>query len=178
MFGGDQRTGNLGMKRMAVLAAALAATLSLSACGFAPIYAQPGSNFAPLRDVSVSTRGVDRIDYIFEQAMSDRLGAYTPSGEYILEAVMTESRQGFGIRVDDVATRYESTVIANYRLVRRSDGVVLLQGYRLGVASYDVSNDPYSALTAEERSIERAVELVADKVRLDLTLFFAEQRST
>jgi hypothetical protein len=51
---------------------------------------------------------------------------------------------------------------------------VIFQGSRTGVASYDVSDDPYSELTAEEKSIERAVELVADRVRLDLTLFFAE----
>jgi LPS-assembly lipoprotein len=162
------------MKRIVILAALAAAALNLSACGFAPIYAQPGSDFTPLRDVSVSSRGQDRIDYIFEQVMSDKLGAYTPSGAYQLEAILTETRQGFGIRVDDVATRYESTVVANYRLIRQSDGAVIFQGSRTGVASYDVSDDPYSELTAEEKSIERAVELVADRVRLDLTLFFAE----
>lgn len=162
------------MKRIAILAAFALAAFNTAGCGFAPIYAQPGSDFTPLRDVSIESRGRERIDYIFEQVMSDKLGAYTPSGAYKLEAILSESRQGFGIRVDDVATRYESTVNVAYRLVRQSDGAVIFQGSRSGVASYDVSDDPYSELTAEERSLERAVELVADRVRLDLTLFFAE----
>jgi LPS-assembly lipoprotein len=164
------------MIRTTILAALGFAALGLGGCGFSPIYAAPsGSVAGPLRDVAVQSRGTERVDYLFERAMSDKLGAYRPSGVYKLETVLTETRLGFGIRVDDVATRYESTVTVNYRLVRASDGAVLTQGARSGVASYDVSDDPYSELTAEERSIERAVEVAADKVRLDLTLFFANQ---
>jgi LPS-assembly lipoprotein len=162
------------MKRLTILAALAAAALATAGCGFAPIYATAGADFAPLRDVRVQTRGEQRIDYIFEQAMADKLGAYSPSSAYRLEAILSETRQGFGIRVDDVATRYESTVVASYRLVRASDGAILFQGQRAGVASYDVSDDPYSELSAEQRSLERAVEVVAEKVRLDLTLYFAD----
>jgi LPS-assembly lipoprotein len=161
------------MKLLAILGA-LAGALALTSCGFSPIYATAGADFAPLRDINVETRGTQRIDFIFEQVMSDKLGAYTPSSAYRLETILSETRQGFGIRVDDVATRYESTVTANYRLIRTSDGVILTRGRRMGVASYDVSDDPYSELSSEQRSLERAVELVAEKVRLDLTLYFAD----
>ncbi len=167
------------MKRLTILAALASAALAVSGCGFSPIYAQPsggaGAAAAPLRNIAVEARGAERVDYIFERTMSDKLGAYSPSGVYKLETVLEENRLGFGIRVDDVATRYESTVTVNYRLIRVSDGAILTRGARSGVASYDVSDDPFSELTAEERSIERAVEVAADKVRLDLTLFFADQ---
>lgn len=162
------------MRLRATQAALAAAALATTGCGFAPIYATAGADFAPLRDINVETRGEERVDYIFEQVMADKLGAYSPSSAYRLEAIVSETRQGFGIRVDDVATRYESTITASYRLVRSSDGAVLIQGRRAGVASYDVSEDPYSELAAEQRSLERAVELVAEKVRLDLSLYFAD----
>jgi len=164
------------MKRLTIVFALAAAALAASACGFAPIYATPEANFAPLRDIAVAPRGQEKIDYIFSQVMSDKLGAYTPSGAYRLETVLSEHRQGFGIRVDDVATRYESTVTAQYRLVRAADDTVLLQGRRAGISSYDVADDPYAELTAEQRSLERATELAAEKVRLDLTLYFANRR--
>jgi LPS-assembly lipoprotein len=161
------------MMRAAIFAVLAASVLMTAACGFRPIYARPGADFAPLENITVVSRGQERADYIFEQVMSDKLGAYKPSGEYRLETVIQEARLGFGIRVDDVATRYESTVTAHFRLVRVADGEILLQGSRAGVASYDVSEDPYSELAAEQKSIERAVELAAEKVRLDLTLYFA-----
>jgi LPS-assembly lipoprotein len=155
------------------LTALTLAAFLIAGCGFAPIYARPDANYAPLRGISVQSRGQERSDYIFAQVMADKLGAYTPSGEYVLETVISESRLGFGIRVDDVATRYESTVTVQYRLVRASDGTVILQGARSGVSSYDVPSDPYSELAAEQKSIERAVELAAEKLRMDLTLYFA-----
>lgn len=164
------------MIRTTILAALGFAVFGLGGCGFSPIYAQPsGAVAAPLRNVHIEAQGSERVDYLFERAMSDKLGAYTPSGAYTLEVVLTERRLGFGIRVDDVATRYESTVLVNYRLIRTSDGAVLTRGAQSGVASYDVSDDPYSELTAEERSIERAVDVAADRVRLDLTLYFANR---
>ncbi|MGD2133517.1 MAG: LPS assembly lipoprotein LptE [Maricaulaceae bacterium] len=163
------------IRRIATLIMMAAAFAGVGSCGFSPLYARPGEGAAPLANVAVDT-GDDpgRIGYLFAQAMADKLGAYSPSGEYVLETIVSERRRGFGIRVDDVATRYESTVTARYRLVRASDGEVLTQGAREGVASYDVSADPFAELSSEERSIARAVGVVAEKVRLDLTLYFAD----
>lgn len=161
------------MRRIMTIAVFAALLGGLASCGFSPIYAQSGGG-AALTNVRVDT-GDDpgRIDYLFSQAMADKLGAHQPSGEYVLETRLRERRRGFGIRVDDVATRFESTVTAQYRLVRTSNGEVLTQGRREGVASYDVANDPFSELSSEERSIERAVGVVAEKIRLDLSLYFS-----
>ena len=171
----NEMTGSAAraFRRLAAIAAAAACAMSLGGCGFAPIYAQPGGDVAQLRDVRIEAQENSRIDYVFQQVMADELGAYQPSGDFVLMAFLSENRQGFGIRVDDVATRYESSVTAVYRLVRQSDGKVLTSGRRTGVASYDVTNDPYAELSSEGRAIDRAVEQVAEKVRLDLTLYFA-----
>ena len=155
------------------LTAFAVAALLTASCGFAPIYAQPGSELAQLRDISVRSAERTRLDYAFEQAMADKLGAYAPSGAFVLEASLRERRQGFGLRIDDVATRYESNVTANYRLIRTSDGAVLTRGRRTGSASYDVINDPYAELVSEESAQDRAAELAAEKIRLDLAIYFA-----
>lgn len=159
--------------RLLILAAAFAASALTAGCGFAPIHARPSGGLTPLANIRVDSLDETRADFIFEQVMSDKLGAYSPSGDYTLETRLTQRRLGFGIRVDDVATRYESTVTANYRLLDAT-GVEIFRGRRDGVASYDVTDDPYSELAAEQRSTERAIEVVAEKVRLDLTLFFAD----
>lgn len=159
------------MRRL-FLAAALVATLGVSSCGFSPLYATADSRFASLGAIKVEV-GDGRLNYLFAESMNEKLGARADEPIYVLETVLSEQRQGFGIRVDDVATRYESTVTAAYRLRRISDGEVVIRGQRDGTASYDVPTDPYAELFAEERAKERAVTLSVEKIRLDLSLYFA-----
>jgi len=159
------------MRRL-FLAAALLATLGVSSCGFSPLYASSDSRFASLGAIQVEV-GDGRLNYLFAESMNEKLGTSTGEHLYVLETVLRERRQGFGIRVDDVATRYESTITAAYRLRRISDGEIVVRGQRDGTASYDVPADPYAELFAEERAKERAVALAVEKIRLDLSLYFA-----
>lgn len=165
------------MVRLGVVAMALGgAGLALSSCGFQPIYAEKTQVNADFGAVRVAT-GEGRAAYLVRQAVIDTLGAERPGVEpqYNLLIGIRESRTGFGLRVNDVATRFEITLAGSYRLVDRRTGKTVRQGDIQASASFDVTDDVYADIAVEENAKERAADLLAERVERDLSLFFLDR---
>lgn len=159
----------------ALVGSSLCALLLLSGgCGFRPIYAESGGVTQALSGFRIET-GRGRLAYLLRQELLDdfdsRDGEADP--DYVLTAEITETRVGFGVREDNVATRYEIVVDVAYRIVREADGSLVVADTAQGTSAFDIPNSPYADIAIEERARERAVGAAADRIRFDVSLHFA-----
>ena len=162
------------LRRSKVLAAGLllAATVGLSGCGFAPLYGQPGvvSNMAAM-DV-VAPEG--RTGFLIREHLDDALGANRGlSPTYRMNLTLSENRYPRGVRIDNVATRYEYVLIANYVVSTVPSGAVAKRGRVRVELTYDSADQPYAAITAQQDAQDRAAQEAAQKIQLEVAAWLA-----
>lgn len=161
--------------RSKVLAAFLLLT-PLGACGFTPMYAQPGVS-GSLARVGIETPET-RTGYFLRRSLEDALaGGPDATDLYRLDVLLDEQRYARGIGSDDAATRYELAVRADWTLVERRTGRVLASGQRPVTVTHDASLQPYASLSATDDAQERAAAQIAQLIRVDLLKFFAGRPS-
>ena len=150
----------------------IAASVALSSCGFAPLYAQKGvvSGLASV-DV-VAPEG--RTGFLLREHLDDALGRNldaTPA--YRMHLVVHESRYPRGVRIDNVATRYEYVLTASYVLNALPSGEVAKRGSVKVELTYDSADQPYSAIAAQQDAQDRAAEQAADQIQMELAAWLA-----
>jgi LPS-assembly lipoprotein len=158
---------SLGLAAAAILAAAPI----LSGCGFTPLYATPGLSPA-LSSIQVQAP-YGRMGYLLRETLDDALAHH--QGEpptYRLEIQLDQTRTPLGLRVDDVADRYQVTLAVQYILTDIATGQVARRGQATSFVSYDVANQPYDAIMAREDVQQRAAQDVAHKIQIDLAEYF------
>lgn len=156
------------MRRLfACLALALAAPLTLSACGFQPVYAARTGVAQKLSGTLVET-GDGRSAYILGLALKDELDSWQSQPRYILRASGDLSRQRQSVSLADVTTRYEVRMTVDYALYDARSGERIETGRASGRAAFDVPLDPYAAIRAEQESEERAAREAAHQIVLEL----------
>ena len=164
--------------RTLILAGALLfpALTGLGACGFTPVYSTRTGVSDVLRDVDIDA-GQGRIGYQLRSALVEQLGAeFTPaSPAYALTVKPQTTRTGFGLRIDDVATRFEIQVTARFALTETATGQVVHRGAETTRASFDLPGDPYANLSAEETAREKAIQQVAKAISRELSFFLSQQ---
>lgn len=157
--------------------AALAALLSLAACGFEPLYApdeEGAETVAQMTEVRIAPIP-DRIGQSMHNLLRDRINPYGQPGRenYILSVTLTEALQATALRADETATRANLTVSADYAL-RSADGkTVLAQGRISSTDSYDILESYYATIVSQEDARERALRELSDTIRDRLALYFA-----
>jgi len=145
----------------------------VSACaGFEPLYAQNTTMRRGLEQLSAEP--IDgRAGFLFSQALQNGSGITTgKSGKYVLSTVLNTQRSNVGVRIDAVSTRARLSMTARYT-VRDQQGHTLYQGSTYSDAAYDVPDQPYGALAAEQAAEETAAKILSEKVINDLAVFFA-----
>lgn len=161
--------------RVSLAAALSLVALALSACGFTPMYAQPGVSPALASIQTVAPDG--RLGYLVRESLDDEL-AYSPGkpAAYRLELKLIEHRTPRGLRVDNVASRYEYTVEAYYSLIDIGTGVVVREGQVKAEVTYDEAGQPYSGIATQQDAQQRVAAEVARKLRLDLSIWLSRKR--
>mgnify|MGYP004703598921 CR=1 FL=1 len=158
------------------LAAALAlacATLILGACGFSPLYAQPGVT-SGLADIQVAApRG--RVGYLVGEALDDALATRPGAPAWRLDLDLSEQRFPRGLRVDNVATRYEYVLTAAYTLKDAVTDAPAKVGRVRVELTYDSADQPYASVAAQQDAQERAAAEAARRIQLELAAWFAQQ---
>ena len=161
------------MNKLAALAACLMLPL-LSACGFQPLY---GNNTAPqlssifVEDIAkrngfeLRTRLIDILD-------SD--GMQT-NKRYRLKVTLSESSQGIALQNDAAITRYNNRMEARF-VLSDAGGKEIYRGTQSELSSYNVVQSPYATLAAEQDSGKRAVQDMAERIRLELAVWFRRQK--
>jgi LPS-assembly lipoprotein len=163
------------MRRRLTLAGGLlvlAASLTLGGCGFTPLYAQQGvvSNLAAI-DV-VAPQG--RTGYLLRQHLDDVFAKnHSGPAKYSMRLSLSEARYPRGIRTDNVATRYEYVVTADYTLANLPAGDVAKKGRVRAEITYDSADQPYASIAAEQDAQDRAAEEVARRIQLELAAWLA-----
>jgi LPS-assembly lipoprotein len=173
--------------RFLLAAFAILAASALAGCGFTPLYATPGMT-PSLEAVDVivnqvaDPRDVDavqsRVHFILREQLDDELGrdAHSPI-RYQLVCSTKELRVPRGIRVNNVANRYEINLTVNYVLRSAGGTKILLQGTAPVIATYDSADPPYAGVAAERDGENRAANQAAIQIRLALGRYFAGMHS-
>ena len=156
-------------RRPAFLAGLVLVGATLAGCGFTPLYATPGVTGA-LAGVAVDPPPHSRTGYLLRQQLDDQLGrdpGQPPT--YRLALTVDERRFPAGVRVNNVASRYEVDLSVGYTLTEAATGRVLLTGSAPVRVSYDSADSPYAGVAAEQDGADRAANQAAVLIRLQLS---------
>ena len=160
------------LSRMLPAALIAVSALSLAACGFTPLYG-PEMVTKGLGAIEV-VAPEGRAGYLLREKLDDALARdvnVLPS--YRLTYVVKETRYARGVRVDNVANRYELNYAVDWRLLDAKTGLVARAGSASAAVTYDSADQPYASIAAQQDSQERAAAEVARKIQLDLAAWLA-----
>jgi len=153
--------------------AAIAACLLLAGCGFHPLY---GGRLEP-QMASVYVEPIEERDgYELRTRLIDLLhtDGQQAGKRYFLKVILNESAQGIALQNDATITRYNNTLDAKY-VLSDAQGTALFTGTQTELASYNVVNSPYATLTAAQDSSKRAAQQMAERIQLDLGVWFRKR---
>jgi len=163
--------------------------LPLAACGFHPLYGGLNSAMSATLATIYVEPVPDRIGYELRNEMIDLLdGPGTTRGAaYRLKLRLTQTTQGVALQSDpstSVITRYNDTLKVTYTLTDMG-GKTVTSGTETGLSAYNVlptgptiSAGPqanYGTLAAEQDADKRAAQDIAERIRLDLNVYFAKR---
>ena len=94
---------------------------------------------------------------------------------YRLKIFLSESSQGIALQNDATITRYNNRLEAHYTLTD-TRGNVLTTGTQTEMSAYNVVASPYATLSAEQDSSKRAALDVAERIHLDLGVWFRRHK--
>jgi len=153
-------------------AGAAALALTLTACGFQPLYATPGVTPALTRIAVPTAEG--RTGQFLREALDDQLATdRTQPARYRMTLEYDEDRYERGLRIDNTANRYEVALLVNYAVFDIATGAGVTSGSVRPLLSFDSADQPYQGIAANLDASERAAAEAARLIRLDLARFFA-----
>jgi LPS-assembly lipoprotein len=157
--------------RIALRILALSCFALLSACGFAPLYAQNGITMS-LSQVALDVPQT-RTGYFLEQNLTNGLGNETDGKKlYGLKIAMVENHYSIGYRIDDTSTRSELTNSLTYTLTDLQTGKVMTQGAFTDTVTYDTSSSPFTGIVSQQDAQKRVAASAAQKLQTALALYF------
>ena len=143
----------------------------LAGCGFHPLYGD--SKLQPQLSTIFVEPVAERDGYELRNTLINLLGANGQSGgkAYRLKLILNESNQGVALQNDATITRYNDTLTVSY-VLSDAKGADVTHGTQTSLSSYNVVASPYSTLSAQQDSDKRAVQDIAERIRIDLAAFF------
>ena len=161
--------------------AVLAVCLASSACGFHPLYggAAEGSalsgTFSTIYVEPIPDPGVASTGYELRNALIDLLDS-NEGATYRLHVTLKEATQSVVILQDSSITRYNDSLTAKYTLTDSGTGKVVTSGSESGITAYNAVASPYASLAAQQDADKRAAQDIAERIRVDLGVFFEQQQ--
>jgi LPS-assembly lipoprotein len=152
----------------------------LGACGFHPLYSGMNGGMSQTLSSIYVEPIPDRIGYELRNTMIDLLdGPGTASGaSYRLKLALSENTQGIALQNDATITRYNDTLTVTYELTDMA-GRVVTKGTETGLSAYNVlpssSSANYGTLAAQQDADKRAAQDIAERIRLDLNVYFVKR---
>jgi LPS-assembly lipoprotein len=161
------------MKVFKLLALGCLAVLpvSMTACGFAPMYAQTGLT-ANLSQVAVETPQT-RTGYFLGQQLRNGLASDTNKTPlYTLTIALDERHYQVGYRVDDTSTRSELTSSVVYTLTDNRTRQAVLKDSFTETVTYSTSSSPFTGIVSQQDAQERLATSAAQKIQTAIALHF------
>ena len=155
-------------------ALALALCFALAACGFRPMY---GRSLGPALSSIYVEPIAEREGYELRNSLIDALQSDGDKAgkAYRLKITLNESSQGIALQNDATITRYNDTLTVSYVLAD-NQGKELTHGSLTGLSSYNVATAPYATQSARRDADTRALQDIAQRLRLDLGVYFSRHR--
>ena len=153
------------------------AALSLAGCGFTPLYGTPGVA-SGLTSIQVSAPE-GRVGSLLREHLDDVLARNSAaSPTYRLTTSLAERRYPRGIRIDNVATRYEYVLVVDYSLTQISGGSGPAKTGKVRVeVTYDSADQPYASVAAQQDAQDRAASEAARRIQLELATWLAKPKA-
>lgn len=175
----DQRpVGATVLSRRSVLGGLAVGTagLTLSACGFQPMYggSSGGAVTANLGQVEIA-RINDRNGQVLRNALERRFERSKNAQKklYLLTITLQETIDEIGLSKDSFATRADMILSATFSLT--ADKTALLGGTSEGIASYNILDQQYATVVSEKDARNRAIEQIADDITRRISAYFSRQ---
>lgn len=148
----------------------LLSLLSLTACGFQPVYATrgPQDTVTQMAAIAVQTPA-GRLGELLKAEVEDHLNptANTTAIDYNLRIDLRSQSQPFIIEPDGTASRYTVTYTAPFALTRIADNKIISRGRVKRSVSYNVSeSDDYATYTSQYDAQQRAIIELADDIKM------------
>jgi LPS-assembly lipoprotein len=164
--------------------AVVGAALSLSGCGFHALYADPhGYMKSNLGSIYVEPVP-DRLGYELRNQLLDLLDARADAAgaAYRLHLTMSDKSDAIGVQSQPVGavtqtaiTRYNDTLSVTYELVDTKTNETVTHGIETGLSAYNVLSSPYATLVSHQAADKNATDDIAERIRIDLAVFFAQK---
>lgn len=163
------------MDRRAKLLSTLAAagvSLTLGGCGFTPLYGAPGV-VPKLASINV-VQPDGRAGFLIREHLDDAFAKNRSApAAYSMRLSLSEARYPRGVRTDNVATRYEYVLTADYTLANLPAGDVAKKGRVRVEVTYDSADQPYASIAAAQDAEDRATDEAARRIQMELAAWMA-----
>ena len=148
------------------------ALVFITACGFKPMHASNGLGVSNISysDIAVRTPNNEKIDFLLKQALRDRVGD-NANAAYILQIKPRLSRDGIGIRGDDIASRYDLHLATYVELIDAKTGDVLWTDTVKTISTYSAPQDPYATISAGNNAAELAARAASERILIALARY-------
>ena len=154
---------------LAVLAST--AALALAGCGFTPLYGTPQvGSLAAVEIDAVEGRAGFLLRQHLDDALARKAGA---PAAYRMQLQLNEARFPRGVRIDNVATRYEYQLTVNYLLAAYPSGALAKRGRVRVELTYDSADQPYASIAAQQDAQDRGAEEAARRIHQELAVWLA-----
>lgn len=165
----------------AMFAAALACCTA--GCGFHPLYGRTGSSAGGqqvFNSIYIEPIDGERAGYELRNSLIDLLeGTERPQlALYRLKVTIKQTIEGTAVETNGSITRYSYTMVANYELSDVRSGKDVTKGTESTVSGYDVVASPYATLVAQQDAQKLGARDIADRIRIDLGVYFSKRSSS
>lgn len=159
---------------------ALSLALGAAGCGFHPLYARLGRNGGGRQvfdSIYVDPINAEREGYELRNSLIELLaGTERPDeARYRLRVTVKQTIEGTEVETTGSITRYSYTLVADYELSDIHTGASVTKGIETTVSAYDVVASPYATLVAQHDAQKLGARDIADRIRIDLGVFFARR---
>jgi LPS-assembly lipoprotein len=152
----------------------------LGGCGYRPLYASSArggvaGDMAAVKIGLIPNRTGQQVRDILLDRMNPRGEPSQPL--YRLDVAILPSRQELGVRKDDTSTRANFILDGKYRLLDASNGRILFEAESRRIASYNISDDDFSTISAAAAARRRVAREMADEIVSRIAIYLNRRRS-
>ncbi|MBV8653359.1 MAG: hypothetical protein JO255_17975 [Alphaproteobacteria bacterium] len=151
---------------------------ALAGCGFHPLY---GSQQRTEVDVDLSSIKValvpERIGQLLTISLRDDLNpnGVSVQARYFLAINVSSGVANLAIRSDGTASRQAYSASASFSLREIESSKVVVTGAARYSDSFDVGENPYTTIVADQDAEKRAARTMSDQIRTQLAVYMRQQ---
>lgn len=158
----------------------LALCAALGACGFQPLYGRGGGTISAAELDTVQLPVIpEREGQLLRNYLQE---SFNPDGRrretrYQLDIKLNRTSQNLGVRRDGTATRVNMVLEASLVLHDASGKEVLFQGRAVSVASYNILDERFATVAAEQDAVRRAARALALNIANRIAVYLSSRKN-